>query len=77
MTISFQKELLGETFHNGVYTAEIFDFQASKRHQILIELTEKTEADILKMIRIANGSTVNKYSFEYDFLKEVIQKYSI
>lgn len=71
----FEKEILGESLHNGVYTAEIFDYKANKRHQIIIELSEKTEADIFKMIKIS--SSVNEWSPEYDFLKEVIQKYSI
>ena len=71
----FEKEILGESLHNGVYTAEIFDYKANKRHQIIIELSEKTEADIFKMIKIS--SSVNEWSPEYDFIKSVIEKYAI
>ncbi len=73
--MSYQKEALGESLHNGVYTAEIFDFKTGKRHQIFIELSEKTEADIFKMIKIS--SSVNEWSPEYDFIKSVIEKYAI
>ena len=71
----YEKEILGESLHNGIYTAEIFDYKANKRHQIIIELSEKTEADIFKMIKIS--SSVNEWSPEYDFIKSVIEKYAI
>ncbi len=77
MVRSIEKALLGEVFRNGTYTAELFDVGANKRYLISIQQSENTESDIVKMIKIPNGSLVNEYSFEYDFLKSIIKKYAL
>lgn len=77
MVRSIEKAQLGEVFSNGTYTAELFDVEANKRYLISIQQSENTESDIVKMIKIPNGSLVNEYSFEYDFLKSIIKKYAL
>lgn len=73
----FQKDSISERFQNSVYSTVIYSVEDEKNYEIVIQQTRETEADILKMIRIANGSIVNEWSFEYDFLKSVIEKYAI
>lgn len=73
----FQKDSISERFQNFVYSTVIYSVEEDKNYEIVIQQTRETEADILKMIRIANGSIVNEWSFEYDFLKSVIEKYAI
>lgn len=77
MVRRIEKAQLGEVFSNGTYTAELFDVEANKRYLISIQQSENTESDIVKMIKIPNGSLVNEYSFEYDFLKSIIKKYAL
>lgn len=77
MVRSIEKAQLGEVFRNRTYTAELFDVEANKRYLISIQQSENTESDIVKMIKIPNGSLVNEYSFEYDFLKSIIKKYAL
>lgn len=77
MVRSIEKAQLGEVFSNRTYTAELFDVEANKRYLISIQQSENTESDIVKMIKIPNGSLVNEYSFEYDFLKSIIKKYAL
>ena len=73
----FQKDSISERFQNFVYSTVIYSVEDDKNYEIVIQQTRETEADILKMIRIANGSIVNEWSIEYDFLKSIIEKYAI
>lgn len=77
MIKAIEKASLGEMFHNGIYTTELFDFETNKKYQVYIEYSLKTESDIYKMIKIADGEKVNEFSPNFDFLKEIIKKYAI
>lgn len=76
MVKKLQKVDINEKLQNSIYTSAIFDFDKGTTFEIYIEQSEKTEADIFRMIKIDN-SVFEEYRFEYDFLKSIIEKYAV
>lgn len=74
----FEKIEIGERLHNRTYTVAFFDVEKGTTYEIYVEQTEETESDIFKMIKMGNGNRVfDEWSYEYDFIKSMIEKYAI